>query len=131
MHVIFDHSHVTDYEMANINSRVVSLLQPTLRSLPGSPIRILTHSCSQNNSNVAPHLEVEPLPVSSLSTAAQPFLPAPSQATAPLVANNALEEQPTIVNDELAKHSLDEDCLPGDDSCNNKFKCQLQMRHYH
>ena len=112
--------------MANRKSHAVSLSQPSLRSLPGSPVRILTRSCSQN-ANIAPPIEAEPLPASSLSTAAQPrpTLPAPLQATAPSVANNALEEQPTlkeqptIANSELAKHSQDEDCPPGNYSCNN------------
>ena len=101
--------------MANRKSHAVSLSQPSLRSLPGSPVRILTRSCSQNNANVAPPIEAKPLPASSLSTAAQarPTLPAPLQATAPSGANNALEEQPTIANSELAKHSQDEDCPPG------------------
>ena len=43
----------------------------SLRSVAGSPIRILTRSCSQNNANAASPLETEPLPASSLSTTAQ------------------------------------------------------------
>ena len=107
--------------MANRKSHAVSLLQPSLRSLPGSPVRILTRSCSQNNASVAPPTKVEPLPTSSLSTAAQPrpTPPAPLQATAPSVANNVLEEQPATANSELAKPSQDEVCPPGSYSCNN------------
>ena len=107
--------------MANRKSRTASLSQPSLRNVPGSPIRILTRSCSQNNANAASPLETEPLPASSLSTAAQsrPTPSAPLQATAPSVANNALEEQPTTASSELAKHSQDEDCPPGNYTCNN------------
>ena len=107
--------------MANRKSRTASLSQPSLRSVPGSPIRILTRSCSQNNANAASPLETEPLPVSSLCTAAQPRPTpyAPLQATAPSVANNTLEEKPTTASSELAKHSQDEDCPPGNYSCNN------------
>ena len=107
--------------MANRKSHAVSLTQPSLRSLRGSPVRILTRSCSQNNASDAPPFEAKPLPASSLSTAAlpRPTPPVPLQVTAPSVANNALEEQPATANSESAKHSQDEVCPPRSYSRNN------------
>ena len=80
--------------MANRKSRGIFLATLTKKST-----RL---SCPNSN---PPHPEVEPLPASSLSTAAQPslppHLPAPLQATAPLAANNALEgQQPTSARDD-------------------------------